>query len=512
MVDAAHTLPSKLKQEQPTGAQLKQKRHFAETILAAVDTLIVVLDRNGRITRINHACEKLTGYGNDEAQDQFFWSLFFPTEDAAQVCADFAELVAGQHAYEGENYWHTKDGRQRLISWSYTLPPEIDDAVEYVIISGTDITRQKKTALLQNARDNLQQVTTALLQHLTTLDDVLAIVCQAALELTGASGSAVLLLEDESWLHVKSSSGLPRPALERLPIGESFAGLVMGQGKPLLLNDPQREIQAYHRNPDLQTLLAVPLYVDDMVMGALDVVNKAGGFTDEDIQVMQLFADQAAIAIEHAQLHQQAEKLAVIEERQRLARELHDSVNQALYSVTLYADAARRALAAGKKDVAATHLRELRMMAREAMMDMRLLIFELHPPVLEKEGLVTAVQTRLEAVEARSGLRTALHVTGEEIHLPLSIEEELYRIVQEALNNAVRHARAQQVTVEFIFENDLLSLIVCDDGRGFDPAIAKQSGGLGLRGIEERAARIDGTLTVESALEEGTALQVQLKL
>jgi PAS domain S-box-containing protein len=512
MVDTPHNPPFQSNQEQQAQAQLEKERRFVEAIFAAVDTLIVILDRNGRVTRMNRACEALTGYVNEDVQGQLFWSFFFQAEEAAQVRADFADFTASQSPHEGENYWQTKDGRQRLISWSFAERVGFDGAVEYVIITGTDVTRKKKTALLQNARDNLQQVTTALLQHLTTLDDVLAIVCQAALELTGAGGSAVLLLEDEKWLRVKNSSGLPRPALERLPIGKSFAGLVMGQGKPLLLNDPQREIQAYHRNPDLQTLLAVPLYVDDTVMGALDVVNKPGGFTDEDIQVMQLFADQAAIAIEHAQLHQQAERLAVIEERQRLARELHDSVTQALYSVTLYADATRMALSAGKEDVAATHLQDLRMMAREAMIDMRLLIFELRPPVLEKEGLVTAVQTRLEAVEARSGLRTTLHVEGQEVHLPLSIEEELYRVVQEALNNAVRHARAQQVTIEFLYEDELFSLIVRDDGRGFDPAIARQSGGLGLRGIEERVERIGGKLIVESALEEGTALQVQVKL
>jgi signal transduction histidine kinase len=252
--------------------------------------------------------------------------------------------------------------------------------------------------------------------------------------------------------------------------------------------------------------------VDDTILGALDVVNKPGGFTNEDIQVMQLFADQAAIAIEHAQLHQQAEKLAVIEERQRLARELHDSVTQALYSVTLYADATRMALSAGKQEVATEHLQELRNMAGEAMMDMRLLIFELHSPVLEKEGLVSAVQTRLETVEARSGLQTTLRVKGEEIRLPILIEEELYRIVQEALNNAVKHAKAQQVTIEFQYEDKHFCLAVRDNGSGFDPTSVRQSGGVGLRGIEERVQRIGGHLIIDSILEKGTILKVEIEL
>ena len=145
-------------------------------------------------------------------------------------------------------------------------------------------------------------------------------------------------------------------------------------------------------------------------------------------------------------------------------------------------------------------------------MDMRLLIFELHPPVLEKEGLVTAVQTRLETVEARSGLRTTLHVEGEEIRLPLSIEEELYRIVQEALNNAVKHAKAQEVIIEFQYEDKRFTLEVRDDGGGFDPIAARQSGGVGLRGIEERVERIGGRFALESAAKKGTALKIEVKL
>ena len=170
------------------------------------------------------------------------------------------------------------------------------------------------------------------------------------------------------------------------------------------------------------------------------------------------------------------------------------------------------ALASGKQAVAAAHLQELRSMAREAMLDMRLLIFELHPPVLEKEGLATAVQTRLETVEARSGLQTAFHVEGEESRLPIAIEEDLYRIVQEALNNAVKHAGAQQVTVRLRFGERRLGLEIGDDGVGFDVKRARQGGGLGLRGIEERVQRIGGQLVVESALNRGTVLKVEVEL
>ncbi len=210
-------------------------------------------------------------------------------------------------------------------------------------------------------------------------------------------------------------------------------------------------------------------------------------------------------------LHQQGRRLAVIEERQRLARELHDSVAQAIYTITLYGDAAIKALSAGRQEAVKGHLRDLRQTAQEALRDMRLLVFELRPPELEKTGLSAAIQSRLEAVEARAGLQTELHVEGEE-RLPLTVEEELYRIAQEALNNVVKHSRARQVSVRLRFADDVASLVVWDDGVGFDPALARSQGGMGLQSMKERAQRLTGALEIESAPGQGTRIKVQVDI
>jgi signal transduction histidine kinase len=209
-----------------------------------------------------------------------------------------------------------------------------------------------------------------------------------------------------------------------------------------------------------------------------------------------------------AVIREQDERLAVIEERQRLARELHDSVAQALYTVTLYADAADLALSHGHPDDAAGHVHELRDTAQEALRDMRLLIFELRPHELEKEGLVAALQARLEAVEARAGLQTDLQVEGQE-KLPVPVEEALYRISQEALNNTIKHAHAQRVSIRLCFSESAISLEIGDDGMGFDPAVASGQGGLGLRGMEERVQKICGRLEIESTPGQGTRIRVQ---
>jgi signal transduction histidine kinase len=290
-----------------------------------------------------------------------------------------------------------------------------------------------------------------------------------------------------------------------------LAGLVVQREQPVLINDPVNQVQAYRRNPDLHSLLVIPLYIEELSIGVIDVVNKPGGFTNDDVRIMGLFANQAAIAIENARLHQLAEQLAVTRERQRLARDLHDSVTQTMYSLSLYADATRKALQGEKVETALENLDELRKMVREAMLDLRLLIFELHPPILQKEGLATALKTRLDSVEARSGIRIKFNVSNER-RLPLETETECYRIAQEALTNVVKHAQADHVSVSLHYYPDKFELEVRDNGVGFDAGEAEKGGGLGLKGIQERVQRMSGHLAIESTPQTGTALKVMVKL
>jgi signal transduction histidine kinase len=139
-----------------------------------------------------------------------------------------------------------------------------------------------------------------------------------------------------------------------------------------------------------------------------------------------------------------------------------------------------------------------------------MLIFELHPPVLEEEGLVAALQARLAAVESRARLHTEIHVESER-RLSLMAEEELFRIALEALNNVIKHASAQRVTVDLRFEDGATYLEITDDGVGFDLSTARKSGGMGLLGIEERVLRIEGSLVIESAPGDGTTLRVTVR-
>jgi signal transduction histidine kinase len=265
--------------------------------------------------------------------------------------------------------------------------------------------------------------------------------------------------------------------------------------------------------------------------GCLSVdVTASRMFNDEEIHFLQAVANVLALAIERIEMNQAIEQQveertraieeqrvaathdkAVLEERQRLARELHDSVTQALYGVTLHAQAARRLLTVGEVASAIDSLRVLQGMAQEALDEMRLLIFELRPPILEQVGLVAAVQARLNAVEGRANLQTRLIADGDD-DLPPSVEQALYRIAQEALNNVLKHARAQHVTVSIIQQRPTVILEIRDDGVGFDPSTVRAQGGLGLRGIAERVAQLNGTYKLQSVVGAGTQLGVELAL
>ena len=363
---------------------------------------------------------------------------------------------------------------------------------------------------------SLQRVTSALLQG-RTLDEVLSVVCNNALSLIGAKGSTVFLLEDGDSLRVAYSLGYGEPAFDAMPVNESFAGSVIKTGKAVFTNRPRLEPVWYGKTTDenatggVQSLLASPLIVRGKIIGALVVIDKAQPFNQDDLRVMGLFADQAAIAIENSRLTQDVERIAVMEERNRLARDLHDSVTQSIYGVSLYAEAADRRLSSGDYQGVAEYICELKSTAQDALKEMRLLIFELRPPVLEKEGLEAALQARLDAVEGRAGLKTVLNAS---IHdrLPVNIEDVFYRVAQEALNNVLKHAQARRVEILLTVDHQHAILEVNDDGIGFVVDEVRDNGGIGIKSMFERAERLSAKFEISSAPGKGTRIHMEVRL
>lgn len=278
----------------------------------------------------------------------------------------------------------------------------------------------------------------------------------------------------------------------------------------LAANYPDLSIRQALEIEGVQQVINVPLFAKGHLVGAFNLgTHHERPVTPEEMSLLSSIGQQVAVAVENARLYDQAEQSAAIAERHRLSRELHDSVTQSLYSVTMYAEAAVRLLASGDTAMASDHLRELRDTAQEALREMRLLIFELRPPVLAKIGLAAALQARLDSVEARGGIQTKLHVDGEQDReqLPHTTEEELYHIAQEALNNVLKHANAQHVWVHLRFSEAETFMSIRDDGIGF-AATATAHGGLGLASLKERAEKIRANLEIESTPGTGTEIRV----
>jgi signal transduction histidine kinase/ligand-binding sensor domain-containing protein len=206
------------------------------------------------------------------------------------------------------------------------------------------------------------------------------------------------------------------------------------------------------------------------------------------------------------ELAQQRAEAAVLEERNRMARDLHDAVTQSLYSLTLLAGAGSRMDDLDQIKGNQSRLGEIAMLA---LQEARLMVFELRPLALENEGLVGALEQRLETVERRAGIDARLQVEGQ-IELPPELEKELYRIAQEALNNALKHAKASDVVVSLHANEHQFTMEVADNGCGFDPETVHGSGGVGMSSMAERAKKIGAEYKVESTPGRGTKVSVTI--
>jgi signal transduction histidine kinase len=351
------------------------------------------------------------------------------------------------------------------------------------------------------------------------LDAVLDQLVHAARELAGANYAALGIPDEDGtefdqFLHAGMSDDLVAE-LGPLPRTHGMLGAMLSDPRPFrtddITNDPRFRGWWPDAHPRMRSFLGVPIVAKGDIIGAFYLTEKQGApsFTEADEHIIEVLAAHAAIAIENARLFEASRELSVIEERNRLARELHDAMTQNLFSLTLTAEAAAQlvhvdpARAEGEID-------RIRALARDTQAELRSLIFELRPPQLEAEGLVATIGKDIEVLGRAHGLKADLRVHGVP-ELDSTAEVELYRIVQEALNNAVRHARAQTIEVEIDARDDAVGIMVRDDGVGFDPgARAIRERRLGLTSMRERAERLGGTLSVETARAVGTTVRVEV--
>jgi signal transduction histidine kinase len=349
-----------------------------------------------------------------------------------------------------------------------------------------------------------------------TIEPMLQRLAHSARELVDAKYAAIGVPDGEGAFAQFITSGMSDEliaAMGPLPRTHGLLGAMLTSPVPYRTTDIRRDPRfrgwwpAAH--PQMRSFLGVPIVANSGIVGALYLTDKVGApeFDEADQQLIEMLSVHAALAIEKTRLYERSRELSIVEERNRLARELHDSVTQKLFGVTLTAESAATVVERDPKE-ARQQLHRLQQLAREAMEELRSLIFELRPPEVETEGLATALRKhvdvlqRVHDVEINVDCATAPRDAG---------DPEILRVAQEALQNALRHAQAEHVDVRLTADNGHLRLDVADDGAGFDPADPSlRSQHLGLTSMEERARALGGRLTIASKPGEGTTVTLEV--
>ncbi|MFF5568817.1 GAF domain-containing sensor histidine kinase [Streptomyces sp. NPDC012623] len=370
----------------------------------------------------------------------------------------------------------------------------------------------------------LAAVSTALLAMSRHLEvrDVLKTIVASARELLDAEYAALGVPDDHGGFAqfvVDGVSDEQWKAIGPLPRQHGILAAMLHEEKPERLADVRQDPRFEgwpHAHPDMSDFLGVPVRDGDATIAALFLANKrcpkpdgGCGFTEGDEELLTILAQHAAIALTNARLYERSRELTIVEERSRLAHELHDAVSQKLFSLRLTAQAAA-ALVDRDPARAKDELQQVVALAAEAADELRAAVVELRPAALDEDGLVATLRTQIQVLDRAHSARVSFDSSGIRA-LPAAQEEALLRVAQEALHNALRHSGGDRVEVTLARRGPGAALSVTDNGAGFEPRTVRRAGRhLGLVSMRDRASGVGGRLRVRSAPGRGTTIEMEV--
>jgi signal transduction histidine kinase len=346
------------------------------------------------------------------------------------------------------------------------------------------------------------------------LDDVLQALADVAVDVLGADKTSVHIADGTGKYLVQAAAVGYAPETLAIVLEPGAMIREVMRSQVLVLLDPADDrrvppdLREVARREGIQAAMAAPIKLADKPFGLFIVAYcRAHTCTPEEQRLIIALAQRAALAIQNAHLYEQAQSVAVLEERQRLARELHDAVTQTLFSASLIAEVVPK-LWDRSPDEGRRRMEELRLLTRGALAEMRTLLLELRPAALIETPLGLLLEQLADATASRSRLRLEVAVAGEPRAVPPDVQIGLYRVAQEALNNSTKHAHATRAQLSLSYEAECVCLRIEDDGEGFDPN-SVPSGRLGLGIMQERTRAVGAHLGIESAPGQGTRVMVR---
>jgi signal transduction histidine kinase len=329
-------------------------------------------------------------------------------------------------------------------------------------------------------------------------------------------GAIFLYDKDKKHLVLIASRFTHKEEVSNISIEDSREGWVVVHEEVLIIPDMLVDKDIWgptgQDNHQKQVYIGMPIKTRGKTTGVLSIFRTGKEIFDiEEITFISALANHIGVIIENNFLIEQVERTTLLEERARLARELHDSVTQTLYSAAFFAEAGLGMAEQGNLALVKENLTRLSQISQQALKEMRLLIYQLRPEILENKGLFPAILQRLELVENKVGIR-ARFTTNIISRLSKPLEDALYWISVEALNNVVKHARADVVELKIFVKENRIILSVFDNGIGFDLSHPRNSSGFGISNIRERVGKIGGSLDIKSIVGNGTILTVNCPL
>jgi PAS domain S-box-containing protein len=485
-----------------------------EQVFQRMSDGIIVLDNTNIIIDINSSAQKIIGVTGEILTGQPAEKIFIHWPNLAGSLGETRELTLNGSVQIDDDWrylnihvspLHSETGRQlgKIITWR-------------------DITERKVAdAARQQARDDmfilLHSITSAASRALN-LDDFLSESIYQIVYTSHSQSIAVYITEEHARkdkpkrLVLAAHHGLPvslGDRVDQISMEDEIVKWVLDHNEPILISNIQDDARLPDSIRELgeSSLLVIPMLFEGQPLGLI-VLTRTGlaAYSADEIARLNAVSDEVATFIQSNRQRQLSISLA---ERQRLVRDLHDSVTQRLYALVMLSEATRAGMQAGVTNMPEKVIDRMADNARQALKEMRLFLFQMQPVDFEREGLVAALRQRLSAVEGRADINARLEA-DENINLPLEKELATYFIVQEALNNVLKHAKAREVSISLSQKKNYFNIVVEDNGVGFNPKLMDQTG-LGLKSMRERAEQIGGKLKIHSAPGTGTRISVAFK-